>query len=529
MPLTSLTGAMFLGSERRTGAGPALTSVDPSTDTVLEPAYGSATPDDVARACELAERAAVAYRATSPERRATFLERVADHIEDLREELITRAVTESGMTADRIRAERERTTGQLRLFAAEVRDGAWAEVRVDRALRDRTPLPRPDLRQRHLAIGPVAVFGAGNLPLAFSVAGSDTASALAAGCPVVVKGHSAHLGTAELVGSAVAAAVRRSELPEGVFSLLFGSGTETGRALVADPRIQAVGFTGSRAGVTALTRTAADRPVPIPVYAVTGGANPVFLLPGALRDRSAVLVRGFTEALTRDAGQLRTRPGLLVAVDGLELAEFLTSAAAELAAYTGRTMLSRSVRDAYDRDTAALAAAEGVREIVAGRPGEGANTCVARLFTAPAEVFLTQPALQDEVFGAAATVVTCRNVDQLREVAHAVRGQLTATVHHGPGDADTARALLPLLETKAGRILYDGWPTGVEVGHAMVHGGPFPAASDIRSTAVGTLAVRRFLRPVCYQDVPADLLPAVLDDENPYGLRRRLDGAREPR
>ncbi|MGW6744493.1 aldehyde dehydrogenase (NADP(+)) [Streptomyces sp. NPDC055025] len=557
-----LTGAMFLGAERRTGREPVIASVDPRTDTVLEPGYGSAAPEDVARACELAEQAAPAYRATSPERRATFLERVADRVEALGEELTVRAMAESGLPSGRIRAERDRTTDQLRLLAAEVRDGGWVEARIDRALPYRTPRPRPDLRARQVGLGPVAVFGASNFPLAFSVAGGDTAAALAAGCPVVVKAHSADLGTSELVGSAVAAAVRESELPAGVFSLLFGSAVEIGRALVADPRIRAVGFTGSRAGGTALLRTAAARPVPIPVYAEMGSVNPVFLLPSALRDRAAALARGFVASLTTGAGQLRTKPGLLVAVEGPELTEFLTAAGEEVSAYTGETMLSRGVRDAYERAVAALAAVEGVRERAAGRPGEGANTCVARLFTAPAEVFLARPGLHDEVFGAAATVVVCRDPGRLVEVARALRGQLTATVHHGAGEArpgeprtgeprvgeartgegrtaegragegraddlDTVRALLPILETKAGRIVFDGWPTGVEVGHAMVHGGPFPAASDSRSTSVGTLAVRRFLRPVCYQDVPADLLPPALSDENPYGLRRRLDGTRE--
>ncbi|MGS2588994.1 aldehyde dehydrogenase (NADP(+)) [Streptomyces hebeiensis] len=524
-----LTGAMFLGAERRTGTGPALAAADPRTDTPLEPAYGSATPDDIAHACVLAQRAARSYGATSPERRATFLERIADRVEALGGELINRAVAETGLATGRVTAERDRAAAQLRIFAAEVRDGGWAEVRIDRALRHRSPEPRPDLRERHLALGPVAVFGAAESPIARSVAGEATTAALAAGCPVVVRPPSSHLGTAELLGSAVAAAVRHSELPEGVFSLVFGSGAETGRALVTDPRIRAVSFTGSRAGGAALLRTAAARPEPIPVYAEMTSLNPVFLLPGALRERSAELAEAFTRELTRDAGQFRTAPGLLVAADGLELAEFLVAARTALTACTGATMLTRGVHAAYERATAALAAVEDVREVAAGRPGEGANTCVARLFTVPAGRFLAEPALRDGVFGAVATVVTCRDTEQLVEVAHALQGQLTATVHHGTGDRDTARALLPLLEGKAGRVVYDGWPTGVEVGYATVHSGPFPAASDARTTAIGTLAVRRYLRPVCYQDVPAELLPAALHDDNPYGLRRRLDGAREQR
>ncbi|MFD7313725.1 aldehyde dehydrogenase (NADP(+)) [Streptomyces sp. NPDC059883] len=524
-----LTGAMFLGAERRTGSGPVVASVDPRTDTPLEPGYGSGTPEDVARACELAERAAPGYRATSPERRATFLERIADRIEALGEELTVRAVAESGLPAGRVTGERDRTTGQLRLLATEVRYGSWAEVRIDRPLPDRVPEPRPDLRERHIGIGPVAVFGASDFPLGFSVAGGDSTAALAAGCPVVLKAHSAHLGTSELVGSAVAAAVRESELPEGVFSLLFGSGAELGRALVADPRIRAVGFTGSRAGGEALMRTAAARPEPVPVYAEMSSVNPVFLLPGALRDRSAALVGGFIDALTAGAGQFRTRPGLLAGVNGPELAQFLAAAGRAVSARTARPVQTRALHDAYESAVAALTAVEDVREIAAGQPGEGANTCAPRLFTVPAETFLSRPELQDQTFGAVATVVTCRDAAQLAEVARALRGQLTATVHHGPGDQDTAAALLPLLETRAGRVLYAGWPTAVEVSHAMVHGGPYPATADVRTTSVGTLSIRRYLRPVCYQDVPADFLPADVSDGNPRDLPRRLDGAREQR
>ncbi|AXK36667.1 aldehyde dehydrogenase (NADP(+)) [Streptomyces armeniacus] len=526
----SLTGAMFLGSERRTGQGPALDPLDPRTGASLGPAYGSAAASDVADACLLADRAAPALRATPPDRRAAFLERVADRIEELGSALVERAVAESGLPAGRISGEVGRTTGQLRLFAAEVRDGGWAGVRIDRALPDRSPQPRPDLRQRQLAVGPVAVFGASNFPLAFSVAGGDTAAALAAGCPVVVKGHNAHLGTSELVGSAVAAAVRDSGLPEGTFSLLFGAGNEIGQALVADPRIQAVGFTGSRAGGTALMRTAAARPRPIPVYAEMSSVNPVFLLPGALRDGPDRLAEGFTGSLTLGAGQFCTNPGLLVAVGGPDLDAFLAAAAARLSATAGQTMLTRGIRDAYERSTGQLAGTEGVRELASGKPGEDGNAGTARLFAVDAEVFLRRPELQEEAFGAAATVVVCDGRgggEQLVQVARALHGQLTATVRHGPGDRDTAAELLPVLETRAGRLLFDGWPTGVEVGHAMVHGGPYPATSDGRTTSVGTLAVQRFLRPVCYQSVPADLLPAALADDNPYGLPRRLDGVRE--
>lgn len=522
----TLSGAMFIGAERRRGSGPAARSADPRTNELLEPPYPAGGARDVADACARAAEAAVPFRSVAPAERAAFLERIADRIEERGDELVDRAVTESGLPRGRISNERDRTTGQLRLFAEEVRAGEWAEVRVDPAPPAGRRTAGPELRQRHLAVGPVAVFGASNFPLAFSVAGGDTAAALAAGCPVVVKGHQAHLGTSEIVGSAVAAAVRDSGLPEGVFSLLFGAGSDLGQALVADPRIRAVGFTGSQAGGLALMRTAAARPVPIPVYAEMSSVNPVFLLPGALRGRAEELAQGFTASLTLGAGQFCTNPGLVIAVAGEDVDRFVASASSAVGHSTAQTMLTSGIHRAYERATAGLRAADGVREIATGLPGEGENTATVRLLTVAADDFLKNPDLQDEAFGATSTLVVCRAPDQLAQVARALRGQLTATVHHGEGDGPLASDLLPVLEDTAGRVLFDGWPTGVEVSHAMVHGGPFPATSDGRTTSVGTLAMRRFLRPVCYQNLPAALLPPELSDDNPYGLPRRTDGIR---
>ncbi|MFB7918374.1 aldehyde dehydrogenase (NADP(+)) [Streptomyces sp. NPDC056061] len=521
-----LSGAMFIGAERRQGTGPAARSADPRTDEPLEPPCPAGGARDVDDACERAALAAVRYRSVPPGERAAFLERIAERIEELGDELIDRAVAESGLPRARISGERDRTTAQLRLFAEEVRAGEWAEVRVDPAPPAGRRTAGPDLRQRHLAVGPVAVFGASNFPLAFSVAGGDTASALAAGCPVVVKGHQAHLGTCELVGSAVAAAVRDRGLPEGVFSLLFGAGNDLGQALVADPRIRAVGFTGSQSGGLALMRTAAARPVPIPVYAEMSSVNPVFLLPGALRERAEDLAEGFTASLTLGAGQFCTNPGLVIAVAGAELDRFVASATAAVGRGTAQTMLTTGIHRAYERATAGLRSGEGVREIATGLPGEGENTATTRLLTVAADDFLKAPGLQEEAFGPTSTLVVCRDGEQLTRVARALRGQLTATVHHGGGDGPAAAELLPVLEDMAGRVLFDGWPTGVAVSHAMVHGGPFPATSDGRTTSVGTLAMRRFLRPVCYQNLPAGLLPPELSDDNPYGLPRRTDGIR---
>ncbi|CAO3439597.1 aldehyde dehydrogenase (NADP(+)) [Azospirillum doebereinerae] len=524
MTTATITGSMLIGSTALRGGDGDLHAVDPATGERLDPAFGGGGAAEVERACALAWDAFDLYRETGLEQRAAFLEAIAQNILDIGDILIQRAMAESGLPRPRLEGERGRTVGQLRLFAQTVREGSWLDARLDPAQPDRTPLPRADLRQRHIPLGPVAVFGASNFPLAFSVAGGDTASALASGCPVVVKAHSAHPGTSELVGRAVQAAVASCGLPEGVFSLLFGAGNRIGTALVADPRIKAVGFTGSRRGGVALMRVAADRPEPIPVYAEMSSINPVFLMPAALAARADALGRAFVGSLTMGAGQFCTNPGLLLAVDGPDLDRFLASAAEALGSSAALTMLTPGIHAAYDEGVAALAGNASVATLARGVAGSGPNQARAALFAATADAFLADPALQEEVFGSASLVVRCPDLATLRTVAERLEGQLTATLQMDEDDTVAVAALLPVLERKAGRILANGWPTGVEVCHAMVHGGPFPATSDSRSTSVGTAAIKRFLRPVCYQDLPAALLPEALRDGNPLALWRRIDG-----
>ncbi|HSI42176.1 MAG TPA: aldehyde dehydrogenase (NADP(+)) [Xanthobacteraceae bacterium] len=497
-------------------------AIDPALGAAIEPGFTEAGPEHVARAAELAASAFPVYRATTPQARAAFLEAIATQIEGLGEELIARAMRETGLPAARLNGERGRTTGQLRMFANWVRAGGADEPRIDSALPARTPLPRSDLRLRHIGVGPVAVFGASNFPLAFSVAGGDTASALAAGCPVVVKGHPAHPGTSELVGRAIRAAVAACGLPEGVFSLLTGTTRELGGALVADPRIMAVGFTGSRAGGLALVRIANARKVPIPVYAEMSAINPVFLLPAALEARAEALGAGFVGSLTMGAGQFCTNPGLVIGMAGPALDRFIAAAGAAVTAASAAPMLTPGIKTAFDAGVATLA---GHAALAAqAKEPDGPNRCRAALFTADAPSFIAEPALSDEVFGATSLVVRCADEAELFAVAEGLEGQLTATLQLDPGDHALAGRLLPVLEAKVGRILANGWPTGVEVCNAMVHGGPFPATSDPRSTSVGTLAIRRFLRPVCYQDLPEELLPAILKRDNPLSLPRLVDG-----
>ena len=523
----TLEGKLLIGQQAVAGASDPIQAIDPSSNQRLEPVYTGGTASDVDRACELAWAAFDTYRETSLEARATFLETVASEIEALGDALIERAVTESGLPRGRIEGERGRTCGQLRLFAQVVRAGEWLDVRVDPALPDRAPMPRVDLRQRHIALGPVAVFGASNFPLAFSVAGGDTASSLAAGCPVIVKAHSAHPGTSELVGRAIQRAVAQCQLPEGVFSLLFGSGREVGTALVADPRIKAGGFTGSRSGGLALLKVAQNRAEPIPFYAEMSSINPVFPLPAALKARGEEMAKGFVASLNLGAGQFCTNPGLVIAEQGEALDAFVATAGEALKESAAQTMLTPGIYDAYQQGVARLSSHDQVREVARGQVGETPNQCQAGLYVTTAADFLADPALQEEVFGSTSLVIECQDAAEVKRVAERLEGQLTITLQMDDADHDAARALLPTLEHKAGRILVNGWPTGVEVCHAMVHGGPFPATSDVRSTSVGTAAIYRFLRPVCYQNLPDALRPEALKEANPLGLKRLYDGKRE--
>lgn len=516
----------MIGSQAVLSTGKPIQALNPATGAFIEPAFRGCGAEELDRACALAAAAATAFRNTPLQVRANFLETVATEIEALGHALIERCMLESGLPRARLEGERARTCGQLRLFASVVRTGEWLDVRIEPALPERQPLPRSDLRLQNIAIGPVAVFGASNFPLAFSVAGGDTASAFAAGCPVVVKAHAAHPGTSELVGRAIQTAVSKCGLPEGVFSLLFGTGNELGLALVSDSRIKAVGFTGSRSGGMALMKAAQARPQPIPVYAEMSSINPVFLLPDALQQRGAALAEGFVASLAMGAGQFCTNPGLVVGVRGTALDTFLHAVAQAVSGVGAQTMLSPGIHAAYNDGSGALAGHARVRPVGQGAAAEGPCQCQARVFVTAASDFLEDEVLQREVFGATSLVVECEDWAEVERVAQSLEGQLTATLLMDESDLEKAAQLLPVLEEKAGRLLVNNWPTGVEVCHAMVHGGPFPATSDARTTSVGTAAIQRFLRPVCYQNLPQALLPEALRDGNPSGVSRLVGGTR---
>jgi alpha-ketoglutaric semialdehyde dehydrogenase len=475
----SLTGELFIASKRVGREGGGFRAVSPATGSEIEPSFSVATLDDVETACAAAEAAFPVYSNLPREKRAEFLEAAAAEIDALGDALTERAMAETGLPAARLNGERGRTSGQLRLFAKELRLGEYLRARIDHQIPDRQPARKPDLRLRMVPLGPVTVFGASNFPLAFSVGGGDTASALAAGCPVVVKGHSAHPGTAEMVAGAITRAAEKTGMPAGVFSLINGPGNSVGSALVTDPRIKAVGFTGSRGGGTQLMKLAANRPVPIPVYAEMSSINPVFLLPVALEARAEALGAAFVGSLTMGAGQFCTNPGLVIGVEGPALDRFLTAAADAVGVAPAQTMLSPGIHKAYESGVARMESSPALSQLAAGAEPGGPTCGKAALFSIAAKDFIADPAHHsEEVFGAASLVIRCGDVEEMLGVLGHLEGQLTATVQLDEGDYDFARRLIPQLERKVGRILANGWPTGVEVTDAMVHGGPFPSTAS---------------------------------------------------
>ena len=513
-----ITGDALIGGQAVRGTGAGVRAWNPAAAQVMEPEFRTVDAEQIDQACRLAEAAFDTFRALSDEKRAIFLETIADQIMALGDTLIERVMAETGLPRPRVEGERARTVGQLKMFANLLSEGSWNDVRIDQALPERTP-PRPDLRMRMIGLGPVAVFAASNFPLAFSVAGGDTASALAAGCPVVLKAHFAHPGTSELVGRAVVKAVEICDLPPGVFSLLTGVGNEMGISLVKHPSIKAVGFTGSRGGGMALMAAAASRPVPIPVYAEMSSINPVFLLPQALAKRAEDIAAGFAASLTMGVGQLCTNPGLVIGIAGPELDRFAGAAAQALAGGAACAMLSPGIAGNFARGINQLAEHADVKTLALAPQAEGKGA--PALFVTKAASFASQHVLQEEVFGPSSLVVACKDVAEMLAIAEKLEGQLTATLQMDDGDLAAAQQLLPVLERKAGRILANGFPTGVEVCSAMVHGGPFPSTSDGRSTSVGTGAITRFLRPVCYQNLSQALLPEVVRDNGTATWLRR--------
>jgi NADP-dependent aldehyde dehydrogenase len=472
-----------------------------------------------------AERAFHELREITAEQRAAFLDKAAEEILALGDELIECVHAETALAKDRLIGERGRTVNQLKLFAEVVREGSWVEARIDRAQPERQPLPKPDIRRMLVPLGPVAVFSASNFPLAFSVAGGDTASAFAAGCPVVVKVHSAHPATSELVGDAVCSAVAATGMPPGIFSVLHGTNHELGTGLVKHPLTKAVGFTGSQRVGRLLFDTAAQRPAPIPVYAEMGSINPVFVLPGALRERADAIAEGLKGSVTLGVGQFCTCPGLAIGLRDDNFTRFAGKLSQLIEGVPPATMLYPAIAQAYAAGVGRLHALEGLQTVMA-RAAADESKCEARaaMFATDAQTFLQHHELSEEVFGPSTVVVACDSRAELEQIASNLEGHLTATIHGTAEDLVEYKWLLDILTTKAGRLLFNGYPTGVEVCPSMQHGGPYPATTDSRTTSVGTAAITRFARPVAYQNFPQETLPVELQDANPRGIWRLIDG-----
>lgn len=500
-------------------------AVNPATGLKLPTEFYESTSIEIDQAIQEAEEAFKLYRKFSGDAKANFLEQIGEEILALGSSLIETCMEETALPEARLIGERGRTVNQLKMFAQLVREGSWVGAIIDTALPERKPLPRADIRQMKIALGPVGVFGASNFPLAFSVAGGDTASALAAGCTVVFKAHQAHPATSAMVAEAINRAAKKTNVPEGVFHLIQGESTDVGISLVNHPLIKAIGFTGSFFGGKALFDAAGRRAEPIPVYAEMGSINPVFILPEALKERNAKIAEGLAGSLTMGVGQFCTNPGVVVSLESEDSMAMIRKTGELLTKVAPGPMLSEKIRMSYDKSIAGLKAKSSIELIAEAPKNDNPEYGAAGLFQTSATSFIEDSSLSDEIFGPSTLSVTAKNKAELLEVAKNLHGHLTATIHATAKDLEEYGDLVEILERKVGRVLINGFPTGVEVGDAMVHGGPFPATTDSRTTSVGTTAIDRFVRPVCYQDFPQSLLPEALHDKNPLKIWRKINGS----
>ncbi len=526
--ISVLTGRQLIGYSEQPG-DPSVApfhGLNPATGEPLPEPFSTATAQQVDAACALAAKAFAPFADLIPSARAAFLEAIAEELLSDAAAVTARAHRETGLPMARTQGELHRTAGQMTLFAGVLRKGDYLRVTVDTPDHERKPLPKPALRTMQIPIGPIAVFGASNFPLAYSAAGGDTASALAAGCPVVMRAHPAHPGSGELAARAILRAARRTGMPEGVYSLLTGTGDALGKQLVSHPAMRGVGFTGSRKGGLALAALAAQRPVPVPLFAEMSSVNPVFLFPGALRERAPAIGEALVASVLQGVGQFCTSPGLVFGISSPEWQTFADAAAEAMHAAAPGTMLHPGIAEAYRDNAGTLAGLPAVSLLAQGASPADAACCPARpqLCATDAASFLKEPRMMAEVFGPSSLLVECSSVAQMQACAAALEGQLTAAVHLAGDDHAVAEELIAALAQTAGRIIANGFPTGLEVGFATVHGGPYPATTDSRWTAVGARAIERWLRPVCFQEFPEPLLPAPLQAENPLSVPRLENG-----
>ncbi len=518
--MKNLTGQNFIGQSKSSNGTTIFHAENPENKHPLEPLFYEATTNEIHTAIEKADQAFSIYKNKSGLEKAKFLETIADEILALGDTLIQRACAETGLPVGRITGERGRTMNQLKLFASVLKDGSWVDARIDKAQPDRQPFPKVDIRSMNRPLGPVGIFGASNFPLAFSVAGGDTASALAAGCTIIVKGHPAHPGTSELVGSAISNAVTKCDMPDGTFSMVHGASYDVGMAIVNHPLIQAIGFTGSFKGGKAIHDAARSRPQPIPVYAEMGSTNPVFILPGAIAKRGDDIAAGLAHSVTLGVGQFCTNPGLVIHQDAEAASNFRSSLEEKISQIPAETMLTKSVCNAYNKGVENLKHHVGVKAKSSGIENNNGYRGTPQLLQVDSQYFHDNKKLEEEVFGPSTLLVAAPNKSEMLKIASQLDGHLTATLIGESDEIKEYADLIDILERKVGRLIINGYPTGVEVCHAMVHGGPYPATTDSRSTSVGTRAITRFARPICYQNFPEELLPEELKSDNPLSIKR---------
>ncbi|WPP51705.1 aldehyde dehydrogenase (NADP(+)) [Catalinimonas niigatensis] len=502
-------------------------AVNPTSGKLLPIDFSEATHDEIEQAIQQAEVAFQHYRKVSGSQKAEFLEKIGEEIMALGDDLLKRCEEETGLPQGRLQGERARTVNQLKMFADLLREGSWVDARIDTAIPDRQPLPKADLRMMQIALGPVGVFGASNFPLAFSVAGGDAASALAAGCTIVVKAHPAHPGTSEMVGRAIMQAARACNLPKGVFSMVQGKTPYVSMAIVNHSLIKAIGFTGSFKVGKALFDAAAKREEPIPVYAEMGSINPVFVLPGALKEQSEKIAQGLVNSVTLGVGQFCTNPGVVFSMQSPESEEFATRSGELLQEISTGVMLTDKIREGYNEGVSKFSKVEGVKILGKSKSTSVHAPAIGHAFQTDARTFMQNPDLSEEVFGPSTIHVSAGTKEELLKLAVNLDGHLTATLQATEEDLENYQDLVEILERKVGRLIVNGFPTGVEVCPSMTHGGPFPATTDSRTTSVGTAAIHRFSRPVSYQNFPQFLLPDELKDDNPLGIWRLVNSERD--
>jgi NADP-dependent aldehyde dehydrogenase len=520
-----IVGRSLLGFEYASGGSDSFNAISPQTNTQLEPQFVSATSADVDRAAQLAHDAFSTYSQLSGKAKAAFLRSIAANVESISEPLIARTHLETALPIPRLQGELARTCGQLRLFATVVEEGSWTSPRIDRAEPHRKPARKPDIRSLLRPLGPVVVFGASNFPLAFSVAGGDTASALAAGNPVIVKAHPAHPGASELVACAIQKSVKEHALPEGVFSLLFDSGTSVGSRLVQHPLVKAAAFTGSHRAGRVLFDLAVNRPDPIPFFAEMASTNPLFILPGAMSAAPEKLAADLHASFTLGAGQFCTKPGLVFIFDNAATPTFLSALRSKVSESSPFTLLTPGIASAFRSEVSNREKSFALRPSAVGRTSDATQaSAVAALYEMDLAALAPNPTIASEHFGPSTVVVRAHSKEQVLHFANNLDGHLTATIHGTAADLEQFSDLIRVLQTKVGRLVFNGFPTGVEVCHSMIHGGPYPATTDSRFTSVGTSAILRFVRPVCFQDFPDSALPPELQHANPLGLFRMVDG-----